>query len=142
MCSDFSLHLLQISYQLEHLAVRNFNSNFHFVGDTNNIITALELSFSESSLFIGTKSGNVYILDVSNFKLKDLVINQENIIKSISSKDLKKPGSVETLADKPNDTGKILIGFSRSLIALWNYETETIVNYFFIEQVSLFSYYY
>lgn len=143
MCSDFSLHLLQISDQLEQLGVRNLHSNFHFVSDdeaetvANKTITALTLSNSGSIVFIGTKSGNVYLLDISSFKLKDLVISQENILKSVQE-ELKKPGSVEAIAVQPNSDGKILIGFSRSLIVLWDYINESVNNYFLIEQVCLF----
>lgn len=134
LCSDDSLHLLQISHQFgAQNGIKSLHTNVHFKNDEVNDITTIALSHSGEIAFIGTKTGNVYLLDVSTFQLREKIISQETVLKS-SPNDLKKPGAIESIEEKPNDNGKILIGYSRSLVALWNYEKDEMVQHYIIEQ--------
>lgn len=142
LCSDFSLHLLQITHQLEQSSVAKLHSNNHFVSEdeaassANKDLTTIAINRTGNVVFIGTKAGDIHLLDVSSFKLKSSSISQEKLLKLVSG-DLKKPGSVEAIEESPLDSGKILIGYNRSLIAFWDYENEVLVKHFLIEQVRI-----
>lgn len=114
-------------------AVNNNNNNI------NKCITTIAINRAGSVVFVGTKAGDVHLLDVATFKVRDNggLISQSALLKSDSGvpADLKKPGSVEAVEECPTQRGKLLIGYNRSLIALWDYEQQTLVKHFIIEQV-------
>ncbi|KAH9400708.1 Lethal(2) giant larvae protein 1 [Tyrophagus putrescentiae] len=161
LCSDHSLHLLQISHQLEALGVKLLLSSGHFAvhgeedasaegsssaaaaaaaaaNSHNATVTTMTINGAGNVLFVGTKAGDVHLLDVATLKPRSSggggLISQTALLKcSGVPAELKKPGSVEAVEECP--TGKLLlIGYNRSLIALWDYERQTLVKHFIIEQ--------
>lgn len=140
LCSDFSLHLLQITSKRDQYGIHKLYHNNHFVLEdnpsTNETITVINLSLDGKTLFIGTNTGNVSLLEIQTFTLLDQVIKQETVVNSKPEELKFKPGSVEAIEEQPNNKGKILIGYNRSLIALWDYVSNEMVNHFIIEQVS------
>lgn len=137
LCSDQSLHLLQIAYQIDQPSVRQLYSNEEFVDDdSNRIITSLSISPCADLIFVGTKAADIYLLDSRDLKC-NTIIKQEVILKAVSNEPKLKPGSIEAIEEHTAHKGNILIGFSRSLVALWNYEQGSLVNSFKIDQVSV-----
>ncbi|OTF71229.1 hypothetical protein BLA29_010623, partial [Euroglyphus maynei] len=141
MCVDFSIHLLKIPTKSSQIDIIKLYTNDFFVheddngdGDHTTIITSLALNGKENLLFIGLKNGDIRLMDIDNFTLKEDIIRLDEILKSIPEELKLKPGSVEVIEEQPGIDGKILIGYNRSLIALWDYQNKCIDNYFQIEQ--------
>ncbi|XP_046918494.2 LLGL domain-containing protein l(2)gl [Dermatophagoides farinae] len=139
LCDDFSIHLLKIPSKSSHNDISKLYTNDFFVREDDNdhatIITSLALNGKENLLFIGLKNGDIRLLDIDDsLKLKDDIIRLDEILKSIPEEMKLKPGSVEVIEEQPGIDGKILIGYNRSLIALWDYQNNSIDNYFHIEQ--------
>ena len=44
------------------------------------------------------------------------------------------PGAVESILEHPQDSNKILIGFTRGLVVLWDKNTESAVHNFVAQQ--------
>lgn len=79
------------------------------------------LSTARECLYIGTEGGHIYVLDLNSFELKDHVIYQDIIMQSLSSEVNKtNGGSVEALQEHPTDPEKLLIGYKKGIIVLWN----------------------
>ena len=135
LCSDHSIHLLQVSHQLEKGIVQPLHTNTYFVAEDesdaspNKSVTAIALNSSGNVLYVGTKSGNIHQLNTNNLELEKQVISQDTILKSIGE-DLKKPGSVEVIEEHPNDPDNLLIGYSRSLIVLWDNQNKNVLKYY------------
>lgn len=149
LCEDFSIHLLKIPTKSTNSDITKLYSNNFFVqnndGDNDHhtnqqpskIITSLALNEKQTILFIGLNNGDIQLMNIDDsLSLKDdSTIKLDEILKSIPE-DLKlKPGSVEVIQEQPGQDGKILIGYNRSLIVLWNYQQKSLENYFHIEQV-------
>lgn len=140
-CSDYSLHLLKLpSEPGNQLGITKLQTNYDFVSEADDIdiITTIAINPTDQLLYIGMKSGDIILFDITNFALKNDIIKQEIIIKSLKEELKLKPGSVEAIEEHPENNGKILIGYSRCLIAYWDYINKKIENYFLIEQVNLF----
>ncbi|XP_075678481.1 LLGL domain-containing protein l(2)gl [Dermatophagoides pteronyssinus] len=148
LCEDFSIHLLKIPTKSTNSDITKLYSNNFFVqnndGDNDHhtnqqpskIITSLALNEKQTILFIGLNNGDIQLMNIDDsLSLKDdSTIKLDEILKSIPE-DLKlKPGSVEVIQEQPGQDGKILIGYNRSLIVLWNYQQKSLENYFHIEQ--------
>ena len=141
LCSDHSIHLLQVSHQLEKDSVQTLHTSSYFVAEDesdaspNKSITAIALSHNGNILYVGTKSGNIHQLNTTNLEVAKQVISQDTILKSIGE-DLKKPGSVEVIEEHPNNPDHLLIGYSRSLIVLWDNQNKTVIKYYtFLQQL-------
>eukprot|EP00111_Clytia_hemisphaerica_P008566 TCONS_00025019-protein len=82
------------------------------------------LSMAKECLYIGTEGGHIYVLDLISFELKDHVIYQDIVMQSLpgNTTDNKKSngGSVEALQEHPTDPEKLLIGYKKGIIVLWN----------------------
>jgi len=78
------------------------------------------LSTSRECLYIGTEGGHIYTLDLKDFELKDHVIYQDIVMQSLTVDLNKSGGSVEGLQEHPTDPGKLLIGYKKGIIVLWN----------------------
>lgn len=141
MCSDFSFHLLQLPTQpSESSTIKDLCCNESFVTDENEIetddkiVTTVSINENEDLVFVGLKNGSVRFLNAKDLTLKDNLIKQEDVLKSIADELKFKPGSVEVIEEQPGSNGKILIGYTRCLIALWDTKREIVDNYFLIEQ--------
>uniref|UniRef100_A0A914WLH6 Lethal giant larvae homologue 2 domain-containing protein n=1 Tax=Plectus sambesii TaxID=2011161 RepID=A0A914WLH6_9BILA len=76
-------------------------------------------------LLVGTETGNVYALDTKSLDMTDFIIYQDTVIQSVPE-DLKNAGQVEALAAYQGDESKLLIGFNRGLIVLYDTQTHTV----------------
>lgn len=79
------------------------------------------LSMAKECLYIGTEGGHIYVLDLISFELKDHVIYQDIVMQSLPGDSSKSNGgSVEALQEHPTDPEKLLIGYKKGIIVLWN----------------------
>ena len=71
------------------------------------------------ALLLGTEGGNVYHLNLERFSITEDIIYQDIVMKG--APDFKvNPGAVEALHTQPGDPNRLLIGYARGLIALWD----------------------
>uniref|UniRef100_A0A667Z7C6 LLGL scribble cell polarity complex component 1 n=1 Tax=Myripristis murdjan TaxID=586833 RepID=A0A667Z7C6_9TELE len=80
-------------------------------------VTVLLLLRSCELLCVGTEGGGVYFLDLPRLSLKDGQTLPEDYRCG------KSLGPVESLQEHPQQPGKILIGYSRGLVVLWDLST-------------------
>uniref|UniRef100_K7FGN7 LLGL scribble cell polarity complex component 1 n=1 Tax=Pelodiscus sinensis TaxID=13735 RepID=K7FGN7_PELSI len=88
-------------------------------------------SFSSHSL--GPEGGGVYFLELAGFTLReDQTLYQEEILQSVPDdyRCGKSLGPVESLQEHPQDSSKILIGYSRGLVIVWDQSTRTVSHLF------------
>lgn len=88
------------------------------------------------TIFVGTQSGDVYSLDLDTFSVSNNIIEQEVVLANVPS-DVKKSnqGPVEVIAPQPNSSGKLLIGYQRGLLVLWNVESNCAEKFYNSSQV-------
>ncbi len=72
-----------------------------------------------SLILLGTEGGNIYHLDADRFTVTEDLIYQDLVAKG--APDFKvNPGAVEALIAQPGQPGRLLIGYARGLIVLWD----------------------
>ncbi|XP_033501018.2 lethal(2) giant larvae protein homolog 1 [Epinephelus lanceolatus] len=89
-------------------------------------VTVLLLLRSCDLLCIGTEGGGVYFLELPRLSLKDTqTLLQDQVMHSLPDdyRCGKSLGPVESLQEHPQQSGKILIGYSRGLVVLWDLST-------------------
>uniref|UniRef100_A0A8C5EAF7 Lethal giant larvae homologue 2 domain-containing protein n=1 Tax=Gouania willdenowi TaxID=441366 RepID=A0A8C5EAF7_GOUWI len=90
-------------------------------------VTVLLLLKSCDLLCIGTEGGGAYFLEVPRLSLKDnQTLLQDEISQRLDFNEYrcgKALGPVESLQEHPQQAGKILIGYSRGLVVLWDLST-------------------
>uniref|UniRef100_A0A8K9Y6B6 LLGL scribble cell polarity complex component 1 n=1 Tax=Oncorhynchus mykiss TaxID=8022 RepID=A0A8K9Y6B6_ONCMY len=82
-------------------------------------VTVLLLLSSCDLLCVGTEGGGIHFLDLPRLSLRD---NQSLLIPE-DYRCGKSLGPVESLQEHPKQPGKILIGYSRGLVVLWDLST-------------------
>uniref|UniRef100_A0A8K9UUU3 LLGL scribble cell polarity complex component 1 n=1 Tax=Oncorhynchus mykiss TaxID=8022 RepID=A0A8K9UUU3_ONCMY len=90
-------------------------------------VTVLLLLSSCDLLCVGTEGGGIHFLDLPRLSLRDnqsLLLDQ--VMQSIPEdyRCGKSLGPVESLQEHPKQPGKILIGYSRGLVVLWDLSTQ------------------
>uniref|UniRef100_A0AAR2JG95 Lethal giant larvae homologue 2 domain-containing protein n=1 Tax=Pygocentrus nattereri TaxID=42514 RepID=A0AAR2JG95_PYGNA len=85
-------------------------------------VTVLLPKLSCDLLAVGTEGGGVHFLELPSFTLLDRSIFQDEIMQSVPEeyKCGKSLGPVESLQEHPQHPDKILIGYSRGLVVLWD----------------------
>ncbi|KAM6957462.1 LOW QUALITY PROTEIN: lethal(2) giant larvae protein homolog 1 [Aplochiton taeniatus] len=86
-------------------------------------VTVLLLLRSLGLLCVGTEGGGVYFLDMPRLMLRDSQsLLQDQVMQSVPEdyRCGKSLGPVESLQEHPQQPGKILIGYSRGLVVLWD----------------------
>ena len=73
-------------------------------------ISNLCLDMASKKVLIGTEGGNIYTLNLTNFKIEDSILYQDIVIQNSTDEFKVNPGAVEALLVHPTDTNKILIG--------------------------------
>lgn len=87
-------------------------------------------------IYVGTESGDVYSLNLDTFVVSNSVISQESVVANVPS-EVKKSnhGPVEVISPQPNSSGKLLIGYQRGLLILWNVESNCAEKFYNSSQV-------
>uniref|UniRef100_A0A8K9X243 LLGL scribble cell polarity complex component 1 n=1 Tax=Oncorhynchus mykiss TaxID=8022 RepID=A0A8K9X243_ONCMY len=100
-------------------------------------VTVLLLLSSCDLLCVGTEGGGIHFLDLPRLSLRDnqsLLLDQ--VMQSIPEdyRCGKSLGPVESLQEHPKQPGKILIGYSRGLVVLWDLSTRNAEHMFLGKQ--------
>ncbi|XP_062976354.1 LLGL scribble cell polarity complex component 2 isoform X2 [Elgaria multicarinata webbii] len=86
-------------------------------------VTAILAHSSQELLYLGTESGNVFVVELPSFRvLEDRTISPE-VVQQRVPEDYRNRRSlelVEALREHPRNPNHILIGYSRGLIVLWD----------------------
>nr|XP_014344770.1 PREDICTED: lethal(2) giant larvae protein homolog 1 [Latimeria chalumnae] len=96
------------------------------------ITVILLMSFCDVAC-LGTEGGGIYFLALPSLKLKeDETLFQDEVMQSVPDeyKCGKALGPIESLQEHPHSPNKILIGYSRGLVALWDHGTRQVDNLF------------
>ncbi|XP_065419528.1 LLGL scribble cell polarity complex component 2 isoform X4 [Chrysemys picta bellii] len=84
-------------------------------------------------LYLGTESGNVFVVELPSFRLlEDRTITSEAVLQRVPE-DYRNRRSfelVEALREHPRNPGQILIGYSRGLIVLWDLHNKRVSHHF------------
>ncbi|KAM8825583.1 lethal(2) giant larvae protein homolog 1 [Synchiropus picturatus] len=100
-------------------------------------VTVLLLLLSCDLLCIGTEGGGVYFLDLPHLTLKEnQTLLQDQVTPSLPDdyRCGKSLGPVESLQEHPQQPGKILVGYSRGLVLLWDLSSRQAVQLFLGKQ--------
>ncbi|KAF5403307.1 hypothetical protein PHET_03020 [Paragonimus heterotremus] len=73
-------------------------------------------------LYLGTDKGNVHFVNVQRFATSGYVINWN---KAIDMNQSVHPGRVIQIAENPQDSSKLLIGYSSGFLVLWDLRTKS-----------------
>ncbi|KAH8042003.1 hypothetical protein HPB51_019744 [Rhipicephalus microplus] len=116
-----TLHLWEINMKggedsvLEHVESYTVDSKLR--------IFTCSVQSSGDYLYLGTEGGNVHMLDIKSFQMADAVIYQDLVTQNVPEDYKINPGGVEAIAEHPLDPNKMVIGYSRGLMVLWDNET-------------------
>uniref|UniRef100_A0A672NDF1 Lethal giant larvae homologue 2 domain-containing protein n=1 Tax=Sinocyclocheilus grahami TaxID=75366 RepID=A0A672NDF1_SINGR len=102
-------------------------------------VTVMLLKLSCDLLALGTEGGGVHFLELPTLTLLNKSLFQDEIMQSVPEeyKCGKSLGPVESLQEHPQDSDKILIGYSRGLVVLWDLNSRHVDNLFLGKQVGL-----
>ncbi|KAK3767867.1 hypothetical protein RRG08_059199 [Elysia crispata] len=117
-CSDSALHLWEINNKDGSCTLEEKRMDSGEALKVKSMSTC-SMSSDFSSLFVGTESGNVHVIDVKTLT-ETHVITMDVIIQNVPEDFKVNPGAVEATASNPVNSDKVLIGFNRGLIVLWN----------------------
>ncbi|KAM7146377.1 LLGL scribble cell polarity complex component 2 isoform 1-T1 [Macrochelys suwanniensis] len=96
-------------------------------------ITVVLPHSSREVLYLGTESGNVFVVELPSFRLlEDRTITSEAVLQRVPE-DYRNRRSfelVEALREHPRNPGQILIGYSRGLIVLWDLHNKRVSHHF------------
>ncbi|XP_037767600.1 lethal(2) giant larvae protein homolog 1 [Chelonia mydas] len=96
-------------------------------------VTVILLKSACDVACLGTEGGGVYFLELSGLTLlEDKTLYQEEIMQSVPDdyRCGKALGPVESLQEHPQDSSKILIGYSRGLMIVWDQSTRNVHHLF------------
>ncbi|XP_013142999.1 PREDICTED: lethal(2) giant larvae protein, partial [Papilio polytes] len=114
LCDDNSLHLWEINEK----SLVELKS--HTLEGKNKRISALCVEASGKGLLLGTEAGNIYTLDLNTFTLHEDVIYQDVVMQNCPEDFKVNPGAVEAICEHPKVPTRILVGFNRGLVVLWD----------------------
>ncbi|KAB7500068.1 Lethal(2) giant larvae-like protein 2 [Armadillidium nasatum] len=120
LCEDNSLHLWKIqedSGKKRSVLVRTKSTSLE--GKLKKISVIVEDTLCKN-LLVGTEGGNIYVLDLANFTMTNDIIYQDVVMQNVPEDYKVNPGPVEVLVPHPLESSKILIGYQRGLIVLWD----------------------
>uniref|UniRef100_A0A8D2LIM7 LLGL scribble cell polarity complex component 2 n=1 Tax=Varanus komodoensis TaxID=61221 RepID=A0A8D2LIM7_VARKO len=86
-------------------------------------VTAILAHSSQECLYLGTESGNVFVVELPSFRvLEDRTISPEVVLQRVPEdyQNRRSLELVEALREHPRNSNHILIGYSRGLIVLWD----------------------
>ncbi|RWS06543.1 Lethal(2) giant larvae-like protein, partial [Dinothrombium tinctorium] len=133
LCEDSTIQLWEVNPKsdenghsftlLEKVKACDSFSKEHREGDLKQV-TTISIDSKKSILLVGTRGGNIYILDLTTLELTDQIIYQDVVLQNIPDEHKKSnPGEVEIISEQPNVEGKFLIGYNKGLKVLWDNNT-------------------
>ncbi|XP_065591660.1 LLGL scribble cell polarity complex component 2 isoform X2 [Cyrtonyx montezumae] len=101
-------------------------------------ITAVLPHSLREVLYLGTESGNIFVLELPSFRvLEDRTITSEAVLQWIPEdySNRRSCELVEALQEHPKNPEQILIGYSRGLIVLWDRQNKKVTHHFLGSQL-------
>ncbi|XP_015281120.1 PREDICTED: lethal(2) giant larvae protein homolog 2 isoform X1 [Gekko japonicus] len=138
LLDDNSLHLWNLKQQRNGASELQEKRHFTLRGPPGSPpsatqITAILAHSSQEFLYLGTESGNVFVLELPSFRiLEDRTISPEVVLQQVPE-DYRSRRSlelVESLREHPQNPNQLLIGYSRGLIVLWDLKSNKATHYF------------
>ncbi|XP_063241015.1 lethal(2) giant larvae protein homolog 1 isoform X2 [Bacillus rossius redtenbacheri] len=126
LCDDNSLHLWEMNdgflVEIKTQALEgNFTLLLSSLFDSRlKKISAMCLESAGQHLLLGTEGGNIYLLNLRTFEMSETIIYQDVVMQNVPEDYKINPGAVEAIAEQPGNPDKILIGYNRGLMVLWN----------------------
>eukprot|EP00800_Vazella_pourtalesii_P022859 TRINITY_DN9060_c1_g2_i1.p1 TRINITY_DN9060_c1_g2~~TRINITY_DN9060_c1_g2_i1.p1 ORF type:complete len:1034 (+),score=226.35 TRINITY_DN9060_c1_g2_i1:89-3190(+) len=117
ICADNSLFLWTLGQNGEKL---HFQKILIVMDEVEKDFTVCSLNSTSSLFYMGSENGNVYLLDLKTLQLSSDIIYWNNATALIQSYARVHPGQVVSIEINPQDTTKVLIGFEKGAITLWN----------------------
>ncbi|KAM8991856.1 LLGL scribble cell polarity complex component 2 isoform 2-T4 [Ara ararauna] len=96
-------------------------------------ITAVLPHSSREVLYLGTESGNIFVVELPSFRvLEDRTITSEAVLQRVPEDYCNRRTCelVEALREHPKNPDQILIGYSRGLIFLWDLQNNKVTHLF------------
>uniref|UniRef100_A0A8B9J2A9 LLGL scribble cell polarity complex component 2 n=1 Tax=Amazona collaria TaxID=241587 RepID=A0A8B9J2A9_9PSIT len=96
-------------------------------------ITAVLPHSSREVLYLGTESGNIFVVELPSFRvLEDRTITPEAVLQRVPEDYCNRRSCelVEALREHPKNPDQILIGYSRGLIFLWDLQNNKVTHLF------------
>ncbi|XP_061222870.1 LLGL scribble cell polarity complex component 2 isoform X3 [Neopsephotus bourkii] len=96
-------------------------------------ITAVLPHSSREVLYLGTESGNIFVVELPSFRvLEDRTITSEAVLQRVPEDYCNRRSCelVEALREHPKNPDQILIGYSRGLIFLWDLQNNKVTHLF------------
>ncbi|KAM3846612.1 LLGL scribble cell polarity complex component 2 isoform 1-T4 [Vipera latastei] len=128
LLDDNSLHLWTLKHS--HHGTSELQEERHFTlrgppgsPPSATQITAILAHSSQELLYLGTESGNVFVVELPSFRvLEDQIISPEEVLQRVPEDywNRRSLELVEVLREHPRNPNQILIGYSRGLIVLWD----------------------
>lgn len=115
-----TLHLWEINIKGEDSVLEHVES---CTIDAKLRIFACSVQSSGEHLYLGTEGGNIHLLDIRSFQMTDTIIYQDLVTQNVPEDYKINPGGVEAIAEHPSDPNKMVIGYSRGLMVLWDNQT-------------------
>ncbi|CAG2248230.1 LLGL [Mytilus edulis] len=121
LCGDNTITLWEINDKGENTILEDVKE-FKFSAEESKFknISVCCLTKNKEHLLIGTEIGNIFILDLKSFQLLDQIIYQDVVMQNVPDDFKVNPGAVEAIAVHPTNPDKVLIGYNRGLIVLWD----------------------
>ncbi|CAH8438125.1 unnamed protein product [Dicrocoelium dendriticum] len=114
ICEDDIAHLWSIRQRSPELV--------HSLQFKRERLTCGHIPVGSGWLYLGTDKGNVHFISVQNFNASGYVINWNKAIDISASAH---PGRIIHIAENPQDSNKLLIGYSTGVLVLWDLRTKS-----------------
>ncbi|KAH0632032.1 hypothetical protein JD844_020056 [Phrynosoma platyrhinos] len=137
LLDDNTLHLWEI-YQKDGYSHLEETRSFVLPGRPGSPpsitrVTVISLQSACDAAYLGTEGGGVYVLELPSLTLlEDRTLYQDEVMQRVPEdyRCGKALGPVESLQEHPQDPAKILIGYSRGLMVLWDKSTRDVSHLF------------
>ncbi|XP_040437511.1 LLGL scribble cell polarity complex component 2 isoform X2 [Falco naumanni] len=137
LLDDNSLHLWSLK---QHSGVSELREEHRFTlkgppgsPPSATQITAVLPHSSREVLYLGTESGNIFVVELPSFRvLEDRTITSEAVLQRVPEDYCNRRSCelVEALREHPKSPDQILIGYSRGLIVLWDLQSNKVTHHF------------
>uniref|UniRef100_UPI00358E8F4E syntaxin-binding protein 5-like isoform X2 n=1 Tax=Myxine glutinosa TaxID=7769 RepID=UPI00358E8F4E len=112
-CADDMLHMWNLRQKRPAI--------LHALKFNKERVSYIHLPFQSRWLYLGTRKGNIHVVNIETFLLSGYVIMWNRAIE-ISAK--AHPGAVVHISENPTDENKLLIGYERGPVVLWDLKSK------------------
>ena len=127
--TDNRIHLLEVTEDNRLVLAKS-----HHLEGRLKTVSALCLEAARKRLVIGTEGGNIYLLRLWNLSLEQEIIYQDQVVANVPDTFRLNPGAVETILEDPAEANRLLVGYTRGLVVLWDKATQAAVQTFVSQQ--------